>query len=110
MSSWVEIEATFWDDKGSPMLNLDRIIKAGPVGSEGGLSGHEGEGYYFVHGSLRDMTDLADSAAILGWFCKQAEYWCDKAEIRWEFGSSGPRYRYEIEAGELRKLKGVLDL
>jgi hypothetical protein len=108
MSWWGTLEAEFRG--GNP--SRDFIAADVPTGSESGPSvstvDRDGAPVVWVEGRLRDVDDTHTSPAVLAWFTAQAQ-WCDEADLLWEL-DAGPRYRYEWRDGELRKLKGVLDL
>lgn len=112
MSIWGEIDAEFvglngWAKKAIKDEMVGRDERA-PTGSETGPSVLVHKGDVMVSGRLRDVTDVEDSPLVLAWFTRWA---CqgERATLTWEL-DHGPRYRYVYEDGELRKLKGVLDL
>lgn len=114
--SWGQIEATFsgpqWpepDPEGwrvyvqreLPLDNSEEALHVNLLDAEGGP-------YVYVYGRSRGVADQVDSPAVLAWFVKHADG-CHAADLVWEI-DDGPRYRYVWEKGELRKLRGVLDL
>jgi hypothetical protein len=110
MSIWGSLDAEFHGAGGYVKANIELELedRTGPTGSEDGPTLSEHNGAIYVSGRMRDVADETDSFEVLAWFMRHAQ-WCDKATLEWEI-DSGPRYRYVYEGGELRKLKGVLDL
>lgn len=104
MSQWATLEARFSGEHVGEWLVADGL----PTGSESGPSVSQHDGAWHVDGRLRDVSDL-DAPAALAWFARVCEHGiADEADMMWDL-DSGPRYRYEWRAGELRKLRGVLD-
>ena len=101
MSTWGTLSAHFESD--AP----EHLIREAPTGSEGGPNVHRSDtGEWWVEGRLRDVSDWT-SPRVLAWFCEVCE-WVKQADLLWEI-DGGPRYRYEARAGEIVKLRGILD-
>lgn len=88
-------------------LLTDKFVRDGlPRGTEGTLDMTRLDRGWFVHGSLRDMSDY-DAPGVLAWFIEKCGY-ADTADLRITV-DDGPRYRYEWDKTGLRKLRGILD-
>jgi hypothetical protein len=108
MSQWGTLEASFVPWEGGATALLASVQDSVPTGSEDGPSVREREGVVYVYGRLRDVSDMADSFAVVAWFLGVCE-WATTGDLLWDL-DNGPRYRYEWRDGTLRKLRGVLDL
>lgn len=108
MSIWGSIDASFEGDQ--LQLSEDDLRRGMPTGSEEGPRAHVDGHNVWVDGRLRDVTDMADSPAVLAWFASVCEGFgrVDHAELMWEI-DGGPRYRWQFDSNGLRRLRGVLD-
>lgn len=122
MSSWGSIDATFHIDPPEMRAALAEELSEAieqrdsqtPTGSEGGPNVHDLEESrtVWVEGNLRDMHDLEDSPMVLAWFvgvCTSVIHAPYLATLMWEI-QGGPRYFYEWDGRELKRVRGVLDV
>jgi hypothetical protein len=123
MSAWADIDAHFAVDVPERRAKLaERIAKRieerdpyTPIGSENGpkVSDLEESRAVWVHGSMRDFTDLEDAALVLAWFtaiCTRVGSDTYYAYCILTFGEGGPRYRWEWNGKAISRMKGALDV